>query len=79
MRDSYSKYSDQELFDLLKLDDVEALNEIHGRFSPLLYAHAYKRYPYREEVRDLVQKLYDSMVCLPLTYLTNGNNYILYS
>ena len=58
MRDSYSKYSDQELFDLLKLDDVEALNEIHGRFSPLLYAHAYKRYPYREEVRDLVQELF---------------------
>jgi RNA polymerase sigma-70 factor (family 1) len=58
MKESYSKYSDRELVDLLKQDDVEALNEVHARFSLPLYAHAYKRYPYREEVRDLVQELF---------------------
>jgi RNA polymerase sigma-70 factor (family 1) len=58
MKESYSKYSDRELLDLLKRDDVEALNEVHARFSLPLYAHAYKRYPYREEVRDLLQELF---------------------
>ncbi len=54
----YSKFSDAELTDLLKLGDRIAFTEIHARYGPALYAHAYKRYPYREEVRDILQELF---------------------
>lgn len=58
MESTYSAYSDEELFSLLRQNDSAALAEIHARYSPILYAHAYKRYPYREEVRDLIQELF---------------------
>lgn len=54
----YSNYNDTELLSLLKQDDAFALTEIHARYNILLYAHAYKRYPYREEVRDILQELF---------------------
>jgi RNA polymerase sigma-70 factor (family 1) len=55
---AYSLYSDQELTTLLKEGDPVALKEIHARYNAMLYAHAYKRYPYREEVRDILQDLF---------------------
>lgn len=54
----YSTYTDQELAALLKQGDSAALTEIHKRYYLALYAHAYKRFPYREEVRDLLQELF---------------------
>lgn len=54
----YSKHSDQELLELLSNNDAAALAEIHHRYYPVLYAHAYKRLPEREEVRDILQELF---------------------
>ncbi len=55
---NYTGYTDAELADLLKEDDPAALTEIHSRYYGLLYTHAYKRFPYREEVRDILQELF---------------------
>lgn len=54
----YSRLSDVELLDKLKSGDSIALTEIHSRYYAILYAHAYKRFPYREEVRDILQELF---------------------
>ncbi|WP_316791466.1 RNA polymerase sigma-70 factor [Pedobacter frigoris] len=55
---TYSAYSDQELVALLKNGDHMAFGEIHKRYYPVLYSHAYKRLPYREEVKDILQELF---------------------
>lgn len=67
----YSKYSDQELLVLLGKNDAAALAEIHNRYYPILYAHAYKRLPEREEVRDILQELF--------IYLWNTRNTITFT
>jgi len=54
----YRECTDEQLLSLLKGGDQAALTEIHGRFYAVLYAHAYKRYPYREEIRDILQELF---------------------
>lgn len=54
----YQKISDTELVSLLKQGDHTAFNEIHNRYYSLLYRHAFKRLPYREEVRDILQELF---------------------
>lgn len=54
----YQKISDAELAFLLKQDDHTAFNEIHNRYYSLLYRHAFKRLPYREEVKDILQELF---------------------
>lgn len=70
---SYSELSDKELMDLLRSGDSLALTEIHSRYYTLLYTHAYKRFPYREEIRDILQELFtylwDNREVL---YLTTG-------
>lgn len=53
----YSKYTDQELIDLIKYDDQVAFAEIFDRYNGPLYVHAFKRLQEREECRDLVQEL----------------------
>ncbi|WP_316838466.1 RNA polymerase sigma-70 factor [Pedobacter gandavensis] len=53
----YSKYTDQELVDLIKYDDRIAFAEIFDRYNAPLYIHAFKRLQEREECRDLVQEL----------------------
>ncbi|ACU03124.1 RNA polymerase sigma-70 factor [Pedobacter heparinus] len=58
---AYSTYTDQELTALLKSGDSHALTEIHSRYYAVLYAHAYKRFPYREEVLDILQELFTYM------------------
>lgn len=57
----YHKYSDALLSAMLKTGDHAAFNEIHNRYYPLLYNHAYKRLPHREEVRDLLQELFATL------------------
>lgn len=54
----YSKLSDSEVINLLKSGDSFALTELHARYHVILYAYAYRRYPYREEVRDILQELF---------------------
>jgi RNA polymerase sigma-70 factor (family 1) len=54
----YGKLSDSELADKISTGDSAALTEIHSRYYAVLYAHAYKRFPYREEVRDILQELF---------------------
>jgi RNA polymerase sigma-70 factor (family 1) len=51
-------HSDDELIALLKEGDHDALAELHNRYYGILYAHAYKRFPFREEVRDILQELF---------------------
>ena len=54
----YQKCSDSELTFLLKEGNHAAFNEIHKRYYALLYNHAFKRLPYREEVKDILQELF---------------------
>lgn len=54
----YSSYSDLELVNLLKQGDRMAINEIYKRYQGVLYSHAYRRLPDREEVRDIIQDLF---------------------
>jgi RNA polymerase sigma-70 factor (family 1) len=54
----YRRYSDVELVLLLKKSDHAAFNEIHKRYYSLLYNHAFKRLPDREEVKDILQELF---------------------
>lgn len=54
----YKSYSDVELTGLLKSGDLGAFTEIHERYYALLYSHAYKRLPDREEVKDILQELF---------------------
>lgn len=57
----YSKYDDQQLVFLLQGGDITAFTEIHNRYYGLLYAHAYKRLPVREEIKDILQELFISL------------------
>lgn len=57
----YRKYNDLELAALLKSDDYAAFTEIHERYYSLLYTHAMKKFPHREEVRDLLQELFAAL------------------
>jgi len=54
----YNSYTDLELIALLKKDDKVALAEIYRRYQGVLYSHAYRRLPDREEVRDIIQELF---------------------
>ncbi|MBL4675556.1 MAG: RNA polymerase sigma-70 factor [Mucilaginibacter sp.] len=54
----YQLLSDDDLITLLRQSDIEAFNSLHDRYYGILYAHAYKRYPQREEIRDMLQELF---------------------
>ncbi|WP_235005431.1 RNA polymerase sigma factor [Pedobacter nyackensis] len=54
----YSSYSDQDLVALLKRGERLALTEIYNRYQGVLYSHAYRRLPDREEVGDIIQELF---------------------
>ncbi|WP_285008268.1 RNA polymerase sigma factor [Pedobacter faecalis] len=56
--EDYSAYSDLELIRELSLDNTTALTEIHSRYYAALYIHAYKRFPHREEILDLLQEIF---------------------
>jgi RNA polymerase sigma-70 factor (family 1) len=50
--------TDLELIALLQAGDIAAFTEIHERYYGVLYIHAYKRLPDREEVKDILQELF---------------------
>lgn len=54
----YNSYSDLELIVCLKRGERPALTEIYKRYQGVLYSHAYRRLPDREEVRDIIQELF---------------------
>ncbi len=54
----HSTLTDHELLVLLREDDPAALTEIHRRYYSILYVHAYRRFPYREEIKDIIQDLF---------------------
>jgi RNA polymerase sigma-70 factor (family 1) len=54
----YRSYSDAELTGLLKLSDENAFKEIYERYNSLLYIHAFKKLPNREEAKDVIQEVF---------------------
>jgi len=57
----YQSHTDHQLLGMLKLGDKAALNEIYKRYQGVLYSHAFRRFPDREEVRDVVQEIFISL------------------
>jgi RNA polymerase sigma-70 factor (family 1) len=57
----YYSYSDADLITLLKQGDLEAFTSIHRRYYGVLYSHAYKRFPDREEVKDILQEVFTTL------------------
>ncbi|MCC8426390.1 RNA polymerase sigma-70 factor [Mucilaginibacter sp. UR6-11] len=53
-----STLTDNELLILLRKGDIGAFTEIHHRYYGVLYRHAGKRLPQREEIKDLLQDLF---------------------
>jgi len=51
-------HSDLELLHQLKAGSQLALQEIYQRYHGVLYGHAYRRYPDREDVRDIIQEVF---------------------
>ncbi len=54
----YDSYSDDELTALLQQGNLDAFSCIHKRYYGVLYSHAYKRLPDREEIKDILQELF---------------------
>jgi RNA polymerase sigma-70 factor (family 1) len=54
----YQKYTDQELFDLLKSGDQVAYTTIYERYIFTLLNHAFNKTRNREEARDIVQEVF---------------------
>lgn len=54
----YSKYNDEELFDLLKQDDQKAYLEIYDRYKILLQNHAIRKLSDMNDVEDILQELF---------------------
>ena len=54
----YSKYSDEELFSLLKDDDQAAYLEIYDRYKVLLQQHAIRKLSDMDDVEDILQELF---------------------
>jgi RNA polymerase sigma-70 factor (ECF subfamily) len=54
----YDSYNDVELIALLREGNLNAFTSIHRRYYGVLYNHAYKRLPDREEVKDILQELF---------------------
>lgn len=55
---SYTGFSDGELFDLLKNDDQGAYLEIYDRYKVLLQNHAIRKLPEMDDVEDIIQELF---------------------
>jgi RNA polymerase sigma-70 factor (family 1) len=54
----YDLYNDDNLIVQLRRGDLDAFTAIHRRYYGVLYSHAYKRLPDREEVKDILQELF---------------------
>lgn len=57
-KSAYNKYSDDELISRLRLGDLSAFTAIYMRYNGILYSHAYKRLPDREELKDILQDIF---------------------
>ncbi|ACU04194.1 RNA polymerase sigma factor [Pedobacter heparinus] len=69
----YSKYSDEELFGLLKQDDQKAYLEIYDRYKVLLQNHAIRKLTDMDDVEDILQELFiDLWDKRAAIYLTTG-------
>lgn len=75
----YKLCTDEELTNLLSEDDHKAFEEIHNRYYPLLYRHAYKKLPDREEVRDILQEIFGKIWHNKDLSLQNGLKAYLYT
>ncbi|WP_442587430.1 RNA polymerase sigma factor [Pedobacter sp. AW31-3R] len=73
MIEGYSKYSDQDLADLLKSGDRNAFAEIYHRYRFVLHDHAWNKLRNREEAQDLIQEVF-SMIWTKRDTLQIGNN-----
>jgi RNA polymerase sigma-70 factor (family 1) len=69
----YSKLSDAELTDLLKLDDRTALSEIYERYKRLLFLHAYKKLGNQQEAEDIIHEIFTSLWSRRLTLNFTGH------
>jgi len=54
----YSKHTDLELLELLKVSDQGAFSELFDRYNRLLYINACKFIEDKEEARDVVQEIF---------------------
>jgi RNA polymerase sigma-70 factor (ECF subfamily) len=54
----YSKYTDDELTELLRLKDHGAFTEIYDRYMGLLYLHALKMVKDEHEAEDIIHELF---------------------
>lgn len=59
--ESYTKYTDERLTELLRSGDRMAYTEIYHRYKRLLYLFAFKRLGEKEEVRDIVHEVFMSL------------------
>ncbi|HWW39878.1 RNA polymerase sigma-70 factor [Pedobacter sp.] len=76
--DTYSKFSDAALADLLKSGDRVAFTEIYNRYKGLLYIHAFKILKDREEAKDVVQQFFSVLWTKheELTFKVNLSQYM---
>lgn len=68
---AYSKLTDPELTNLLKMGDHLAFTEIYNRYKFILHAHAVNKLRDREEARDIIQEVF--------TYLWSKHDIIQFS
>ena len=74
----YCKIADNELIGLFREGDVNAFEEMHRRYYPVLYSHAYRRLPEREEIKDILQEVFTCLWNnrLTLTFESGINAYL---
>jgi len=58
---AYSKYTDDELTALLRLQNHAAFAEIYDRYMGLLYLHALKMLKDEQEAEDIIHELFTSL------------------
>lgn len=54
-------YSDQQLFDLIRVDNQLAYSVLYDRYKDILHRYAYKWLQDREVVKDVVQELFTNL------------------
>ena len=52
---SYSTYTDENLFALVQKGDNRAFDTLYGRFFPILYVHAFQKLGDSQDAKDIVQ------------------------
>lgn len=57
----YSRYSDQQLIELLRDGDKLAYTEIYNRYQPLLFLHAAGKMGDEQEAKDVIQEIFTDL------------------